>query len=212
MSNSNRLHENFSNEQLNNNLKWYSPPREWEINKETARLIVRTAKETDYWQKTHYGFEVDNGHFLYMELEGNFRLTTKVYSYPVHRYDQAGLMVRYSPDTWLKTSVEYIPNASNKLGAVVTNHGYSDWSTQEVDNGEAPLYFRISRIGNDFYVDYSLDGFAWKQLRMTHLFEQESKPIQVGIYACSPQGEGYEAHFDYITIEELSDDRAQVYV
>ncbi|BFH11928.1 hypothetical protein J6TS7_37030 [Paenibacillus dendritiformis] len=60
-------------------------------------------------------------------------------------------MVRYSPNTWMKSSVEYIPDSPNKLGAVVTNHGYSDWSTQEADDGDAPLYFRISRIGSDFY-------------------------------------------------------------
>lgn len=53
MSNSIRLHENFEHEQLNTNLMWYSPPRAWEINQEPAKLIVRTAKETDYWQKTH---------------------------------------------------------------------------------------------------------------------------------------------------------------
>jgi regulation of enolase protein 1 (concanavalin A-like superfamily) len=29
------------------------------------------------------------------------------------------------------------------------------------------------------------------------------EPVQVGIYACSPQGEGYEAQFDFIKIEKM---------
>jgi len=178
---------------------------------ESTWIKDTSEKETDFWQRTHYGFQADNGHFLFANAEGNFRLTTKVRSYPVHRYDQTGVMVRYSEDTWIKASIEYIPDSSSKLGAVVTNHGYSDWSTQEMDPGDAPLYFRISKIGNDFYVDYSLDGSAWSQIRMTHLFEQADKPIQAGIYACSPQGEGYKAHFEFIRIEALSDDRSQVY-
>lgn len=168
-------------------------------------------KDTDFWQKTHYGFQADNGHFLYAEAAGNFRLTTKVHSFPVHRYDQAGVMVRFSPDTWMKSSAEYIPDSPNKLGAVVTNHGYSDWSTQEADEGNAPLYFRISRIGSDFYADYSRDGQAWRQIRMAHLFERTDQPVQAGIYACSPQGEGFEAQFEFLKIEALSDDRSQVY-
>ncbi|WP_251028015.1 DUF1349 domain-containing protein [Bacillus sp. ISL-77] len=65
--------------------------------------------------------QADNGHFLYYEVNGDFRLTTKVKSKPQNRYDQAGLMVRLSSDTWLKTSVEYIPDGNSKLGVVVTN-------------------------------------------------------------------------------------------
>ncbi|TDL48837.1 DUF1349 domain-containing protein [Paenibacillus dendritiformis] len=205
------LHENFRDERLNVNLNWFSPPKAWSIDTSSSQFIVQTKQETDFWQKTHYGFQADNGHFLYAEVRGNFRLTTKVHSFPVHRYDQAGVMVRYSPTTWMKSSVEYIPDSPNKLGAVVTNHGYSDWSTQEAEDGDAPLYFRISRIGDDFYADYSLDGLAWRQLRMAHLFAQADQPVQAGIYACSPQGEGYEAHFEFLRIEALSDDRTQVY-
>ncbi|UOY92545.1 DUF1349 domain-containing protein [Ectobacillus sp. JY-23] len=190
-------------------LRWFSPPKAYRI--ESNTLIIETEKGSDFWQKTHYGFEADNGHFLHCELRGNFRLTTKVRPKPLHRYDQVGVMVRFSTDTWIKASVEYIPAAPNKLGAVVTNHGYSDWSTQEMQDDTAELYFRISRIENDFYVDYSEDGEVWKQLRMAYLFADADKPILAGVYACSPQEEGYEAHVSFIQIEELSGDRTKVY-
>ena len=49
---------------------------------------------TDFWQGTHYGFRVDNGHALLAEIGGDFALETRVRTQPVHQYDQAGLMVR----------------------------------------------------------------------------------------------------------------------
>ncbi|WP_374016614.1 hypothetical protein ABU162_20485 [Paenibacillus thiaminolyticus] len=83
----------------------------------------------------------------------------------------------------------------------MTNHGYSnysDWSAQEADDGDAPLYFRISRIG------CPEGSSAWP-------IEQAAQPVPAGIYTCSPQGEGDEAHFDFLKIEAWFDDRTQVY-
>ncbi|MEB9682990.1 hypothetical protein BK742_17730 [Bacillus thuringiensis serovar pingluonsis] len=204
MKNNYILIEEFNNMELDKSLKWFSPPQNWEISSNNSKLIVKTDKETDFWQKTHYDFQVDNGHFLYRELNGNFRVITKISSKPENRYDQAGLMVRFSKDNWLKTSVEYIPNENSKLGVVVTKNGYSDWSSQDFSEDFKSLYYRITGKGSNYYVDYSLDGVIWKQIRMAHLFE-ESDCIKVGIYACSPQGEGYEVEFDFIKIEHIND-------
>ncbi|ALC83374.1 MULTISPECIES: DUF1349 domain-containing protein [Bacillus] len=205
MSDSIILIDEFNNTEIDKNLEWYSPPKEWELNPERSNLMIKTDKQTDFWQKTHYGFQADNGHFLYYELHGDFRLTTKVKSKPKNRYDQAGLMVRFSNNTWLKTSVEYIPDGHSKLGVVVTNQGYSDWSSQEFSEDDTSLFYRITRRENNYYVDYSLDGTSWSQIRMTHLVE-ETDNIKVGIYACSPQGEGCEAEFDFIKIENINND------
>ncbi|MGG3927130.1 DUF1349 domain-containing protein [Metabacillus fastidiosus] len=199
------LIEEFNNTQLDKSLKWFSPPKEWKINCESSSLTMRTDRHTDFWQKTHYGFRTDNGHFLYCEVKGDFRLTAKVEFKPKNRYDQAGIMVRFSSDTWIKTSIEYIPDGYSKLGAVVTNQGYSDWSSQEFLEDQHSLFYRITRKGNNYYVDYSLNCIYWTQIRMTRLFE-ETKDIKVGIYACSPQGEGCEAEFSFIKIESINND------
>lgn len=209
MTNRNILIEEFNNTELDKNLKWFSPPEKWEVNYKKKNLLIKTDKETDFWQKTHYEFQADNGHFLYYELTGDFRLITKVKSKPKNKYDQAGLMVRFSKDNWLKTSVEYIPNGNSKLGVVVTNNGYSDWSSQEFLENMNSLFYRITRRESNYYVDYSLDGNEWKQIRMAHLFE-EKDCIKVGIYACSPQGEDYEAEFDFIKIEKI-DNNTKIY-
>ena len=88
----------------------------------------------------------------------------------MNQYDQAGLMIRISSDCWLKTSVEYEPHTPNMLGAVVTNNGYSDWSTQEFPDDQNELLLRIKRERQDYIVEFTLPNFEdkWSQIRMTH--------------------------------------------
>ncbi len=206
------LNENFDGESLNEMLEWRCEPKKWFIDKTSAQLVLETDEETDYWQKTHYGFEVDNGHFLYTRTNKNFRMTTKVVALPISKYDQAGLMIRFSEDMWVKTSLEYIPDGLSKLGAVVTNKGYSDWSTQYVDCKDTPLFYRISKIGQNCYVDFSWDGESWNQIRIAHLDIPENSPVMAGVYACSPQGKEQIVRFDFLTIEELNNDPTVAYL
>ncbi|SEN99089.1 hypothetical protein SAMN04488134_10349 [Amphibacillus marinus] len=196
------LYEDFSKQELDDRLKWFSAPKRWQLNQTEGQLVIYPAAQTDFWQKTHYGFEVDNGHFLYYETNQDFRLTTKLSGEPVNRYDQAGLMVRYSADNWIKTSVEFIPDQPNKLGAVVTRAGYSDWSSQ-ADTGTATYqYFRITKQNTNYYIDYSRDGQNWQQIRMAYL-PANKQSAMIGVYACSPQGQGYQACFDFLKIEQV---------
>ncbi len=199
------LDESFDQPALDPQLQWFHPPQKWSVNPATSVLLVEPEAKTDYWQKTHYGFEADNGHFLFAEVTGDIVLTTHVRFRPVHQYDQAGLMVRVSPHCWLKTSVEYEPDGPARLGAVVTNYGYSDWSTQNFTGSEVSL--RIRREGSDYIVEYtgvSNPGYdtPWTQIRVAHLHDDRGGPIQAGLYACSPIGAGYVAEFDFVRIDE----------
>jgi uncharacterized protein len=193
------LSEYFAKAELDPRLKWYNPPTRFEVTK--GRLYIYPDAKTDYWQKTHYGFSADSGHFLYLEVDGDFTITTRLAFKPAHQYDQAGLMVRLSPDCWLKTSVEYETGAPSKLGAVVTNAGYSDWSTQEFTHHRNELTLRITRTGDDYVVEATTDGHTWKQLRMAHLHNPDKTPVQCGLYACSPVDAGYEVEFDNLKIQ-----------
>lgn len=206
------LYEKFESEGLSEILEWRCEPKKWFLDKTSSQLVLETDEETDYWQKTHYGFQVDNGHFLYIKTNKNFRMTTKVQALPRSKYDQAGLMIRFSEDVWVKTSLEYIPDGLSKLGAVVTNRGYSDWSTQYVDCKDVQLYYRISKVQQNCYVDFSLDGERWNQIRIAHLDIPENFTIQAGVYACSPQGKEQEVRFNFLTIEELANDPTNAYL
>jgi hypothetical protein len=197
------LNERFKGPVLDARLQWFNPPLAWSL--EPAGLMVRPVAETDFWQQTHYGFRADNGHFLYLEVIGNFSVTTKVRFHPVHLYDQAGLMMRVGPSCWIKTSVEYESKGPCKLGAVVTNHGYSDWSLQDFPRGQNQVRLRIRRKGQDFLVEWALGaGRTWELLRVAHLHQGAGRPMQCGLYACSPKGGGFLADFGFLRIGHSS--------
>ncbi len=194
----NILSEHFDESAFDARLTWFNPPERFEI--AHGWLKVYPEAKTDFWQKTHYGFAADNGHFLALEVEGDFILSTQVRFHPAHQYDQAGLMVRLSPDCWVKTSVEYEPGEASKLGAVVTNHGFSDWSSQDFTAKRSEIEFRLTLTGEDLLVEASEDGRTWKQLRVAHLDNPQHAPLQVGLYACSPTEAGFLAEFGYLRI------------
>jgi regulation of enolase protein 1 (concanavalin A-like superfamily) len=193
------LDDDFDSPLLDSRLAWYCEPERWCI--QDSDLVIEPAAKTDYWQRTHYGFSADNGHFLYAVVKGDFILSTRVRFDPAHQYDQAGLMVRVSPDCWLKTSCEYEPHEDSRLGAVVTNYGYSDWSTQDVPNTTQEIGLRVRRMGDDYVVEHRA-GEGWVQLRMAHLHQSSGGPVQCGLYACSPIDAGYRAAFAYLKIEQ----------
>lgn len=199
------MHDDFDSPTLDPRLAWYCEPERWRI--EGSSLVIEPSAKTDYWQRTHYGFSADNGHFLYATMEGDFTLSTRVRFRPAHQYDQAGLMVRVSPECWLKTSCEYEPHEDSRLGAVVTNFGYSDWSTQNVPNDTEEIELRVRRTGEDYIIEHR-DGEAWVQMRMAHLHGSGSGPVQCGLYACSPIDAGYVAAFAHLEIIEQQEDRS----
>ncbi len=196
------LHEEFAGKALDPRLTWFCPPGRWSIDSSRRVLVVAPDAETDFWQKTHCGLRADDGHFLFAPVEGDLVLTTRVRFSPVHQYDQAGLMIRVSPSCWLKTSVEYEPDGPSQLGAVVTNGGYSDWSTQPFPTGRSEIWLRVRREGGDQIVEASEQGHAWMHLRTAHLHDDRpGAPIDCGLYACSPKGGGFEAEFEFLEIE-----------
>ena len=131
-------------------------------------------------------------------------MTTKLRFYPAHQYDQAGLMVRISPQCWLKTSVEFEKDEPNKLGVVVTNHGFSDWSTQDFPDEHHELMLSVLRKNGDYLVRFRLaEQQSWTQIRMLHLHQDDgTKPLLCGLYTCCPIDAGYRVEFDFLSIEK----------
>lgn len=204
------LDETFDGTELDPRLNWFCMPEHWGLDPVRQQLWITPEGGTDFWQQTHYGFRADNGHFLYASFSGDFVLSTEVTLDFKNQYDQAGLMIRFSENCWLKTSVEYEPDGPCRLGAVVTNHGYSDWSTQDFPKDAPSLRLRVQRGPNDYTVEAGAQGSGWTQLRVAPLHEDaDGKPAQAGLYACSPKGAGFRAAFSYLCITSLPEQGLQ---
>lgn len=180
---------------LDPRLSWLNEPPRWSTG---DGLELFTASGSDFWQRTHYGFRADNGHFLSLEADGDFTLETRVHFEPANHYDQAGLMVRFSPDDWLKTSVEFEPEGPARLGAVVTRAGWSDWSTQDFPRDLHDIELRVRREHLTYITEWRLPAGAWTQLRVAPLTVEG--PVRAGIYACSPKGVGFRASFAWLRL------------
>ncbi len=200
------LNETFDREATDSRLQWMNPPSSWRVDSSASRLVIESDAETDFWQRTHYGFQRDNGHFLYCTAPENAVLTAQFHSYAAHQYDQAGLMVRFSETCWLKTSVEFEPDGPSQLGAVITNHGYSDWSLQEFPgpSGDGCLSYclRVRLEGTEVLVEHSAgETGPWRLIRVARLFPDAGSEAACGIYACSPQSGGYRVEIDLFRID-----------
>lgn len=172
--------------------KWLYEPKQWKFADEG--LVIQPDASSDFWQRTHYGFRNDNAHFYYTEIKGDFEMYAQVSFEGKHRFDQAGLCVRIDEDNWLKTSAEYETEKFSHLGAVVTNLGYSDWSTQEIPASVHDMEYKIIRKGQDYEVYAKYGDKDFQQIRIGHLHKNDTL-VKAGVYACSPTAAGYKAVF-----------------
>ena len=181
-------------------LKWTRAPKQYAVTEDRVEMI--TEPYTDLWQRTYYHFRNDNAPVLQLETEEKFfsfvvktEFDTKV------RYDQSGIAVYLDSDNWLKAAIEYENEQIQRLGSVVTNNGYSDWASVDVDASIKSIWFRLSRRDDDYCIENSTDGIHFKQMRICHLFRGNGA-IRFGIYACSPEASSFKATFSHMEITE----------
>ena len=110
---------------------WLNEPAEWSVSSCGSSLSLRTALASDFWQRTHYAFQRDSGHFLAFATPSGpagFTAEVRVRARFSSLYDQAGLMVRLDSDRWCKAGIE-LSDGVCMASTVVTTGGFSDWST-----------------------------------------------------------------------------------
>ena len=181
-----------------NKLFWIREPQTYTI---TANKIqITTTPHTDLWQRTYYHFQNDNAPVLQTTTaEKFFSFVVKTEFDSSHRFDQCGVVVYLDSENWLKASIEYENELIQHLGSVVTNSGYSDWATTEIDADIKSMWYRLSRRNNDFCIENSSDGKIFKQMRICHMHQATDK-INFGIYACSPEASSFTATFSRMEI------------
>ena len=183
-----------------NKLKWTREPKDYSISNEKIEIV--TNPYTDLWQRTYYHFRNDNAPVLQMETdEKYFSFTVKTEFQSKHRFDQCGIVMYLDSENWLKGSIEYENEKYQHLGSVVTNNGYSDWATTEIDTSVNSMWYRFSRREDDYCIECSADGISFKQMRVCHMWKG-AETIQFGIYACSPESSSFKVTFTNMEITE----------
>lgn len=189
--------------------EWINPPHHYEVTDDC--ISITTLPGSDLWQRTYYGFQNNNGHAYLWSIDNNFTFQCAVrFDYKV-RFDQAGILIWVDQFNWIKIALEYENESFSRLGAVVTNGGYSDWSTRNCEMSGF-IHYRVSRRGPDFLLEAN-EGGEWEQLRVCHLAvlgettlemgalepqELPAIPVQVGVYAASPGESAFEVEFHNI--------------
>lgn len=181
---------------------WINEPGKFKI--EIDRLTLVTDPNTDLWQKTYYRFQNDNAHLFVTQLnDQEFSFSVKTDFEPKTLYDQCGVVLYQDSNNWFKASLEYESEESSKLGSVVTNFGYSDWASTDIEGLVPSLYYRISRRGQEFLLEKSEGGKLFNQMRMFRM-HQDIDVVTIGVYACSPLKSSIKATFSEISFGDCA--------
>lgn len=156
-------------------------------------LVAEAAEGSDYWQKTMYGFQHDNGHALLTPWEDSEAIEVS-FSLDgfTELYDQAGIMLWHSDKVWIKAGIELndgIPHVS----AVVTD-GYSDWSLSPVPEWTGEIItLRASRMKDAVILRARTDSHPWRTIRVARFPYETGK--QAGPFLCAPTRPGFQVTF-----------------
>jgi len=168
---------------------WLNPP----LNSETiATGFNVVAKEnSDFWQKTSYGFIHTDGHALLNEFPQDSAIEISWMLDYDKQFDQAGLIVYYDDENWIKAGVEFA-DGSPQLGAVVTQ-GKSDWSVSPVSEWmNKEVFLRFSRTDDALTIRAKADG-EWRLVRLAPL--EPTLNWKVGLFCASPTRGGLKVLF-----------------
>lgn len=171
--------------------RWLNPPLSAKCEGEVLKVVPEQGK--DFWKKTLYGFEYEDGAALLTDwdnttaVEVSFLLTSFT-----ELYDQAGVLLYHGPAQWIKAGIE-INDGIPQLSAVVTD-GYSDWSLAAVPEwmGEE-VTIRCSIIKDAVVIRARTKHHAWRTIRVARFPYPTGN--EAGPFACSPTRAGFEVTF-----------------
>lgn len=170
-------------------------------------LAIRPSPGLDYWGRTFYDPLVvkHDAQCLLTDVaaEEEAALVTAFTLVPRAQFDQAGVMVLVDERTWAKAGIEFVDDVP-RLSCVVTNDGFSDWSTATWGHWDDAAQASSMRVRITKLLPGSKQGPAllfetapwvegalaeteakWEQVRVASL-RSGKQPWRMGVYANSP--------------------------
>jgi len=155
-------------------------------------LVVTTADQSDFWNRTGYGFVHDDGHALLRDFPAHTAMEVEFSAEWTHEFDQAGLFLHADSEHWVKAGVEFADGVLG-LGAVVTD-GMSDWSVGHVPEWmNTRIRIRVSRTEDAITVRARADEEPWRLVRLAPI--NPNLTWSAGPLAASPSRAGLVVYF-----------------
>eukprot|EP00316_Scyphosphaera_apsteinii_P020857 CAMPEP_0119317334 /NCGR_PEP_ID=MMETSP1333-20130426/42816_1 /TAXON_ID=418940 /ORGANISM="Scyphosphaera apsteinii, Strain RCC1455" /LENGTH=351 /DNA_ID=CAMNT_0007323235 /DNA_START=20 /DNA_END=1075 /DNA_ORIENTATION=+ len=185
-------------------------------------LVISPAPGRDYWCRTFYTPLLckTDGQALLAAVapDSEASLTTTFTLSPKSQFDQAGIMVLVDAHTWCKAGIEYVDGIP-RLACVVTNNGFSDWSTSSWPGWDPSSQIVSARVRLSKLLPGAQQGGClvfeaapfddtdsatparWAQVRIASLREGAGRRWRMGVYAQSPvKQSGCTARFHHISL------------
>ena len=201
-------------------LEWSNGVPEHSIEADGSAISITPTPNLDYWSRTFYEpllIKHDAQCLLTpVAADAEATLTTAFTLKPRAQFDQAGIMVLVNENTWCKAGIEFTDGVA-RLSCVITNDGFSDWSTQTWADWDPTEQATSIRVRVSKLLPGSAQGPAlvfeaapwdasmkaesdapWVQIRIASLRSGE-QPWRMGIFAISPiEAAGASARFHHI--------------
>ncbi|WP_238651839.1 DUF1349 domain-containing protein [Paenibacillus piscarius] len=170
-----------------------------------SHLVVEALKGSDYWQKTMYEFQHDNGHALLIPWDtGQAMEVTFMFEGFSELYDQAGIMLWHSPNQWIKAGIE-VTDGVPHIGAVVTDE-FSDWSTFPLPANwsEKKVTIRASVYKDAVIIRARAQDSHWHTIRVARFPYSEGN--HAGPFLCAPTSDAFKVTFTNWVINDPDED------
>lgn len=177
-------------------LTWDPTPLGWEA-LPAGGIRVQVPSDADYFRDPAGKVIRDSAPFLSLPVRGDFVARALVRPSFISTYDSGCLMVRADAEHWAKLCFESTDFGTTAAVSVVTN-GVSD-DANGVDVTVTELWLQVCRVGNSFGLQYSLDGAAWRMVRVFRLDLPEE--IRVGVVTQCPVGPGTSVDILHFSVE-----------
>ena len=169
---------------------WLNPPVS--TRDDGRDLVVGCTQGSDFWRTTSYGFVHDDGHALLAPFAVGTAVEVSFVADFDRQFDQAGVLVRGDPATWVKAGTEFCDGVL-QAGAVVT-HGMSDWSVALVPQWSGTeVTVRVSRGPDSLTVRARSDEEPFRLLRLSPW--PANVASSAGPMCCAPTRDGMEVRF-----------------
>lgn len=186
------------NFELLEKFEWYNDPENVRFEQDGG-MVIFAKKGGDFWQSVHRGFKKDDGHFFFCRENGDFSLTLKWNFERLEKFSQCGIMLRIDERNWFKASLMNENADENVLASSLSVGGHSDWSGFSLNKPVEEIWFKLSRVGDDYVFFYSLDGIKFVKQRMFYLKSYEE--VKAGAYIASPNQSDFCAELSHLKLD-----------